>query len=230
MACAAPSDEIDAGNIRALMNLGGGLLTAFPDAGCSRCAAGAGTPGHHRHPAHRDHRGLDLRLAGQGSAGTPRCDTLGHPEPPVSAQHTDAVVDRPPNDARRGGCWRNRSRLGYSFADTADPDDADPRWCRRGRARGTYADLVANGYEEAPRELPAAVGGAHIDRLGGFGLAARRLGRPAPCRDRTRAARAGAAPPAAPPELAARVPRRARPRSCCTPTTRRRRRRLTASR
>ena len=36
--CAALADEIDAGNIRALVNLGGGLLTAFPNAAALRSA------------------------------------------------------------------------------------------------------------------------------------------------------------------------------------------------
>jgi anaerobic selenocysteine-containing dehydrogenase len=39
--CAALPDEIEAGNIRAVLNLGGSLLTSFPNTGCwsRRCAS-----------------------------------------------------------------------------------------------------------------------------------------------------------------------------------------------
>ena len=62
--CAALPDEIDAGNIRAFLNLGGSLLTAFPDAGSLLTgAAEARRAGHHRDPPERDDGGVDARAA-----------------------------------------------------------------------------------------------------------------------------------------------------------------------
>ena len=55
--------------------------------------------------------------------------------------------------------------------------DADDAMLARvmGRARGEFADLVVAGYQEAPRELPAAWVEAHLDRLGGWRMAPQAL-------------------------------------------------------
>ncbi|HTY28380.1 MAG TPA: molybdopterin dinucleotide binding domain-containing protein, partial [Mycobacterium sp.] len=67
-------------------------------------------------------------------------------------------------------------RLGHTLADTTDPDDDEAMLAQMmARARGTFDDLVSDGYIEAPRELPAAWVEAHIDRLGGWRLAPQAL-------------------------------------------------------
>jgi len=95
----------------------------------------------------------------------------------VSAQHTPAVVS--PGGERRSTWWilaELGRRLGYSLADTADPDDDDRMLAQMmGRARGTFEELLTDGYVEAVRELPAAWVQAHLDRLGGWRLAPRAL-------------------------------------------------------
>ena len=95
----------------------------------------------------------------------------------VSAQYTPAVVS--PAAERRSTWWilaELGQRLGYSLADTADPDDDDRMLAQMmGRARSTFAELVTDGYVEATRELPAAWVEAHLDRLGGWRLAPQAL-------------------------------------------------------
>jgi len=174
--CAALPDEIDAGNIRAFLNLGGSLLTAFPDAGSLLKAL----------------QKLDVLATteilptGTTAVSTHLLPTKGQLERPdvtlwdflcprVSAQHTDALVA--PVGQRRSMWWvlaEIGRRLGHELADTGATDEEMlARVCSGGRA--PYDELVANGWAEADLELPAPWVDRHIDRLGGWRLAPRVL-------------------------------------------------------
>ena len=89
-------DEINAGNIRAVLNLGGNLVTAFPDAEAKLIPALEklevfATSRDHRK---RDDRPLDPRPADERSARARRCDVVGHHVyRGVTSQHTEAVVE-----------------------------------------------------------------------------------------------------------------------------------------
>jgi anaerobic selenocysteine-containing dehydrogenase len=89
----------------------------------------------------------------------------------VSAQHTPAVVDAV--GERRSMWWvlaELGRRLGHELADTSATDEEMLARVSAG-ARGGYDELAANGWAEAPRELPAAWVEHHVERLGGWRLA-----------------------------------------------------------
>jgi anaerobic selenocysteine-containing dehydrogenase len=176
--CAALADEINAGNIRALLNLGGGLLTAFPNADVLASAL-------QRLDVLATLEILPTEITAVSTHVLPAKDQLERADVTlwdilstrVSAQHTPAVVN--PVGERRSTWWilaELGRRLGYRLADTADPD-ADDRMLAQmmGRARGTFDELVTDGYVEASRELPAPWVEAHLDRLGGWRLAPQAL-------------------------------------------------------
>lgn len=183
--CAALPDEIAAGNIRAVLNLGGGLLTAFPAAAVLESAL-------QRLDVLAT---LEILPTGTTALSTHVLPTKGQLERAdvtlwdilstrVSAQHTPAVVS--PVGQRRSAWWilaELGRRLGHSrFAESLpdngiDDQSADDamlaRVMRRGRTE--FVELAATGYSEAPRELPAAWVEAHLDRLGGWRLAPQAL-------------------------------------------------------
>ncbi len=182
--CAALIDEIEAGNIRAVLNLGGHLVTAFPDT--ERLV-----------PALRK---LDVFatieiIANETTAESTHVlatkDQLERPDvtlwdflsPRVCAQHTDAVVD--PVGDRRSTWWvltELARRLGHDLAPTraASPDGpalTDDDVLRRvvSRARTSFDELADAGWAEAAHELPAPWVDRHVDRMGGWRLAPRIL-------------------------------------------------------
>jgi hypothetical protein len=142
--------------------------------------------------------------------------------PRVSAQHTDALVA--PVGQRRSMWWvlaEIGRRLGHALADSSATDEAMLAEVSSG-GRAPYDELVANGWAEADRELPAPWVDRHIERVGGWRLAPRVL------IDQLHALRE--------PAPLVLVPRRQMrrlnaqleflggpPRSSCTPTTRPRR-------
>ena len=176
--CAALADEIRAGRIRAVLNLGGHLVTAFPDTGDLVPAL----------------RSLDVlatvEIIANGTTALsthvlPTKDQLeradvtlwDHLLPRVAAQHTPAVVD--PVGERRSTWWvlaELGRRLGFDLAPTGpgDPGEAgdESRLARiAGRGRVPYDELVAAGWAEAPHDVPAPWVDAHVERLGGWRLA-----------------------------------------------------------
>jgi anaerobic selenocysteine-containing dehydrogenase len=172
--CAALGDEIRAGNIRAVLNLGGHLVTAFPDANDLVPAL----------------RSLDVFatieiIANETTALSthvlPTKDQLERADitlwdsliPRVAAQHTAAVVE--PVGDRRSTWWvlaELGRRLGCELADTSDPDNDEPMLAQlTKRARCTYDDLVASGWVESTYDLPAQWVDDHLDRLGGWRIA-----------------------------------------------------------
>jgi anaerobic selenocysteine-containing dehydrogenase len=173
--CAVLPDEIRAGNIRAVLNLGGHLLTAFPDA-------------HALIPALQS---LDvfatIEIIGNDTTALsthvlPTKDQLERADvmlwdflsPRVVAQHTPAVVE--PMGDRRSTWWvlaELGRRLGYDLADTTSEratDDAMLANVMNG-ARCSIEEVAATGWVEARREFPAPWVDRHLDRLGGWRLA-----------------------------------------------------------
>jgi anaerobic selenocysteine-containing dehydrogenase len=94
--------------------------------------------------------------------------------PRVAAQHTPRVVGAVGD--RRSTWWvlaELARRLGHELADTGGPAATDEAQLARitAGARCTFDELVATGWVETPRELPARWVDEHIDRLGGWRLA-----------------------------------------------------------
>ena len=169
------ADEIDAGNIRAVLNLGGSLVTAFPDADTLVPAL----------------KKLDvlatLDIIGNETTALSTHvlatkDQLERPDvtmwdfllPVVAAQHTPAVVDAIGD--RRSSWWvlaELGRRLGYQLADTTDghaTDDAMVAAVTVG-ARVSFDELVDKGSAQVGHELPAPWVDRHVERLGGWRLA-----------------------------------------------------------
>ena len=177
--CAVLADEIRAGNIRAVLNLGGHLVTAFPEANSLVPAL----------------RSLDVFatieiIANDTTALSthvlPTKDQLERADvtlwdfllPRVAAQHTPALID--PIGDRRSTWWvlaELGRRLGHELVGTSGEeatDDARLAMLSDG-ARSTFDELVAAGWVERDHELPARWVDEHVDRLGGWRLAPQRL-------------------------------------------------------
>lgn len=186
--CAALPDEIDAGNIRAVLNLGGSLLTAFPETGVLRPALEKLEVFATTEIVANDTTAISTHVLPTKDqlerADVTLWDVLSTR---VSAQHTPAVVQ--PVGDRRSMWWfiaEVGRRLGHELADSSLSDDAMLAGLTAG-ARCSFDDLVANGWAETTRELPAGWVQRHIERLGGWRLAPQmivdqlaRLGQPAP--------------------------------------------------
>jgi anaerobic selenocysteine-containing dehydrogenase len=177
--CAVLADEIQAGNIRAVLNLGGHLVTAFPDTETLV-------------PALRD---LELFatieiIANETTALSthvlPTKDQLERADltlwdfllPRIAAQHTPAVVQ--PVGDRRSVWWvlaELGRRLGHQLADTTAPEVTDETMLARitARARRPFAEIAAEHWVEFPHEIPAPWVDAHVERMGGWRLAPRLL-------------------------------------------------------
>ena len=177
--CAVLADEIRAGNIRAVLNLGGHLVTAFPDANSLVPAL----------------RSLDvfatIEIIGNDTTAIsthvlPTKDQLERADvtlwdfllPRVAAQHTPALID--PIGDRRSTWWvlaELGRRLGHELADTSGEQATDDVMLAKlsAGARSTFDELVAAGWFEKGHELPARWVDEHVDRLGGWRLAPQRL-------------------------------------------------------
>ncbi len=173
--CAVLADEIRAGNIRAVLNFGGHVLTAFPDA-------------NDLEPALRDlevFATVEIIANSTTAISThvlPTKDQLERADvtlwdflsPRVAAQHTPAVVD--PVGDRRSTWWvlaELGRRLGYELATTSGDDATDEARLSRitKRARCSFDQLRSDGYAEAGHDLPAPWVDAHVERVGGWRLA-----------------------------------------------------------
>ena len=172
--CAVLPDEINAGNIRAFLNLGGSLVTAFPNAGSLVPALEKLDVLATTEILPNDTTALSTHLL-------PTKDQLERPDVTlwdilalrVSAQHTPAVVDAV--GERRSMWWvlaELGRRLGHDLADPSATDEEMLAAVSAG-ARGGYDELMANSWAEAPRELPAGWVQRHVERLGGWRLAPR---------------------------------------------------------
>jgi len=181
--CAVLPGEIEAGNIRGLMNFGGRLLLTFPDTNVLTAAL----------------EKLELNVATEVVANetTPLCthvlptkdaveraeftrwDTLAWN---VSLQYTPALVQ--PLGERRSAWWAisqimRRARLPVpEYVPESDREEgADELMLARqfGRARCGFDQLKAKRYVEFPHELSAPWVDAHFERIGGWRLAPARI-------------------------------------------------------
>jgi anaerobic selenocysteine-containing dehydrogenase len=180
--CAALPSEIAAGNIRAVLNLGGGLLTAFPDERVLRPAL-----------ARLDVLATIEIIANETTALSthvlPTKDQLERADinlwdflsPRVLAQYSPAVVE--PVGERRSAWWvlaELGRRLGHELPGPLPPDDLpgsdDVRLAlQTAHARCSFAELVGRRYVETGYELPARWVEDHLGRFGGWRLAPPRL-------------------------------------------------------
>jgi anaerobic selenocysteine-containing dehydrogenase len=177
--CAVLPPEIDAGNIRALMNFGGSLLRSFPDTNALTTAL----------------KKLDLHVITEIIANetTALCThvlpTKGAVERSeitrwdmlawnVSMQYTPPLVE--PIGERRSAWWvisqiMKRARL--PVPDYVPDDDHQPGADEFmlaqlfGNSRCSFEEVVSKRYVEMPLEFPAAWLDAHIERIGGWKLA-----------------------------------------------------------
>jgi anaerobic selenocysteine-containing dehydrogenase len=173
--CAALPDEINAGNIRAFLNLGGNLIRSFPDANVLR-------PALQKLEVFATLEIIENETTALSTHVLPTKDQLERPDlalwdflsPRVNAQYTPAVVKAVGD--RRATWWILSElirRLGHEppgVAAAADVDNAMLAAVTE-RARCTFPDLVAKRYAETEHELPARWVDAHVQRLGGWRLA-----------------------------------------------------------
>jgi len=177
--CAALPDEINAGNIRAFLNLGGNLIRSFPDANVLR-------PALERLEVFATLEIIENETTALSTHVLPTKDQLERPDlalwdflsPRVNAQYTPAVVS--PVGERRSTWWVLAElirRLGHEPPGQLPADDAAHEADNTmlapvaARARCTFADLAEKRYAETSHEFPARWVDAHIERLGGWRLA-----------------------------------------------------------
>jgi anaerobic selenocysteine-containing dehydrogenase len=177
--CAALPDEINAGNIRAFLNLGGSLIRSFPDANVLR-------PALQRLEVFATLEIIENETTALSTHVLPTKDQLERRDlalwdflsPRVNAQYTPAVVK--PVGERRSTWWMLAEimrRLGHQPPGTLPDDDPSGEGDKvmlsgvTERARCNFAELVDNRYAETGYEFPARWVDAHIERLGGWRLA-----------------------------------------------------------
>jgi anaerobic selenocysteine-containing dehydrogenase len=174
--CAVLPDEIAAGNIRALINVGGSLVTSFPETGKL-------IPALEALEVFATTEIINNETTQLATHVLPTKDPLERPDitihdilsARVSVQYTPAVVA--PVGDRRSMWWvfaEIGRRLGYDLGSLGDPDrstDDDVLTVLLAGARAKYDEVAATGYADADRELPAPWVEAHIERMGGWRLA-----------------------------------------------------------
>ncbi|MGO9186007.1 molybdopterin-containing oxidoreductase family protein [Mycobacterium sp.] len=174
--CAVLPDEIEAGHIRALINVGGSLVTCMPETGKL-------IPALQNLEVFATTEIIDNETTQLSTHVLPTKDPLERPDitlhdilsSRVSVQYTPAVVT--PVGQRRSMWWvfaELGRRLGYDLGSLGDPDrstDDDVLAVLLAGARTKYDEVVATGWAEAPQALPAPWVDAHIARMGGWRLA-----------------------------------------------------------
>ncbi len=173
--CAVLPDEIAAGHIRALINVGGSLVTSFPE-------TGELIPALQNLEVFATTEIINNETTELATHVLPTKDPLERPDitihdilsSHVSVQYSSAVVDPV---GERSMWWvfaELGKRLGYDLGSLSDPDsstDDDVLAVLLAGARAKYDEVAATGWAEVPRELPAAWVDDHIGRLGGWRLA-----------------------------------------------------------
>jgi len=174
--CAVLPDEIAAGNIRALINVGGSLVTSFPETGKL-------IPALQNLEVFATTEIIDNETTQLATHVLPTKDPLERPDitihdilsSRVSVQYSPAVVN--PVGERRSMWWvfaELGRRLGYQLGNLGDPNtssDDDVLAVLLAGARTKYDEVAATGWAEVPRELPAPWVDEHIERMGGWRLA-----------------------------------------------------------
>ena len=176
--CAALASEIDAGNIRAVLNLGGGLLTAFPDAQVLK-------PALEKLEVLATLEIMNNDVTALSTHVLPTKDQLERADinlwdflsPRVVAQYAPAIVE--PVGERRSSWWvlaELGRRLGHDFADRLPTDDtpaSDDNVLSKQVSRGrcSWDELQDSEYVERPLEFPAPWVENFLERSGGWRLA-----------------------------------------------------------
>ncbi|HEY0225818.1 MAG TPA: molybdopterin dinucleotide binding domain-containing protein, partial [Mycobacterium sp.] len=174
--CAVLPDEVAAGNIRALINVGGSLVTSFPETGKL-------VPALQNLEVFATTEIINNETTELATHVLPTKDPLERADitihdilsSHVSVQHTPAVVE--PVGERRSMWWvfaELGQRLGYEMGALGDPassTDEDVLAVLLAGARVKYDEVVTKGWAEVPQELPAPWVEAHIERMGGWRLA-----------------------------------------------------------
>jgi len=177
--CAALADEINAGNIRAFLNLGGNLIRSFPDANALR-------PALQRLEVFATIEIIENETTALSTHVLPTKDQLERPDlalwdflsPRVNAQYTPAVVS--PVGDRRSTWWvlsEIMRRLGHQAPGELPPDDLAGNGDNAmlasvtERARCAFTELAEKRYAETGFEFPARWIEAHIEKFGGWRLA-----------------------------------------------------------
>ena len=181
--CAVLPEEIDAGNIRALMNFGGRLLRAFPDTNALAAALGK----------------LELHVMTELVANEttaycthvlPTKDAIERPEFTrwdtlawnLSLQYSPALVK--PLGERRSAWWvisQIMRRAGLPVPGHVPHDDRDAGADEAmlahlmPTARCSFEELQQRRYVERPLDFPARWLDAHVERIGGWRLVPERL-------------------------------------------------------
>lgn len=174
--CAVLPDEIAAGHIRALINVGGSLVTSFPETGKL-------IPALQNLEVFATTEIINNETTELATHVLPTKDPLERPDitihdilsSQVSVQYSPAVVA--PVGERRSMWWvfaELGRRLGYDLGNLGNPDtstDDDVLKVLLAGARTGFDEVAAVGWAEAPRELPARWVDEHIGRMGGWRLA-----------------------------------------------------------
>ena len=174
--CAVLPDEIEAGNIRALINVGGSLVTCMPETGKL-------IPALQNLEVFATAEIINNETTQLATHVLPTKDPLERPDitihdvlsARVSVQYSPAVVE--PVGERRSMWWvfaELGRRLGYDLGTLGDPDsstDDDVLAVLLAGARTKYDDVAATGWAEVPQDLPAPWVDEHIERMGGWRLA-----------------------------------------------------------
>lgn len=176
--CAALPTEIEAGSIRAVLNLGGGLLTAFPEESVMRRALG-------KLEVLATLEILPNSTTALSTHVLPTKDQLERADinlwdflsPRVNGQYTQAVVR--PVGRRRSSWWvlaELARGLGHELGpDLPSADDAASDQAmldlQTVAARCSLTELTEQLYVETPHELPAAWVEDYLRELGGWRLA-----------------------------------------------------------
>jgi anaerobic selenocysteine-containing dehydrogenase len=177
--CAALPDEINAGNIKAFINLGGSLIRSFPDANALR-------PALQKLEVLATLEIIENETTALSTHVLPTKDQLERPDmtlwdflsPRVAVQYTPAAIG--PVGDRRSAWWilaELMRRLGHEAPGALPGDDrssgADDAMLAplMEHARCAFEDMTGSRYVETTHEFPARWVDAHIERLGGWRLA-----------------------------------------------------------
>jgi anaerobic selenocysteine-containing dehydrogenase len=180
--CAVVPAEIEAGNIRAFLNLGGAMIRSFPEANALRKAL----------PKLEVFATMEIIENENTELSThvlPTKDQLERADislwdfvsPRVSAQYTPRMVE--PVGDRKSSWWvlsQLTRRLGYDLPAPVPDDDADASdqamlAAQMAYARCSFDALTASGYAEVDHGVPGQWVDEHIARFGGWRLAPQEL-------------------------------------------------------
>jgi anaerobic selenocysteine-containing dehydrogenase len=175
--CAALPSEIEAGRIRAVLNLGGGLLTAFPEERVMRAALA-------KLDVLATIEIIENETTALSTHVLPTKDQLERADinlwdflsPRVAGLYSPAVVA--PMGERRSAWWvlaELGRRLGYEMPATpaTDGPEADDELlaAQTARARTSFRELASSRYAETGHEVPAQWVEDHVRAIGGWQLA-----------------------------------------------------------